>query len=77
MMPTMNDQQLITAGFVTPVTQQPTQVLVITEQGKAIAPTIEALKSMMPTMSDDQLVASGFAVKTTPAPGFLAGNGQY
>ncbi|UIB81276.1 hypothetical protein [Flyfo podovirus Tbat2_2] len=80
MMPTMSEQQLITAGFVTvaaPVTQQQTAVLVITDQGKAIAPTIEALKAMMPTMSEDQLVQAGFAVKTTPAPGFLAGNGQY
>ena len=80
MMPTMSEQQLITAGFVTvaaPAAPQQTAVLVITDQGKAIAPNVEALKAMMPTMSEDQLVQAGFAVKTTPAPGFLAGNGQY
>ncbi len=77
MMPTMNDEQLIAAGFVTPVAAAVVQVLVITDAGKNIAPTIDALKAMMPTMNEDQLVAAGFAVKTTPAPGFLAGNGQY
>lgn len=77
MMPTMNDAQLIAAGFVTPTAPVVAQVLVITDAGKNLAPTIEALKAMMPAMNDDQLVAAGFAVKTTPAPGFLAGNGQY
>lgn len=76
MMPTMNDQQLIAAGFVTPAAAV-TQVLVITDAGKNLAPTIEALKAMMPAMNDDQLISAGFAVKTTPAPGFLAGNGKY
>ena len=61
-----------------PVTQQQAPVnLILTPAGQGIAQSVEALKNMMPTMSDDQLVASGFAVKTTPAPGFLAGNGQY
>lgn len=74
MMPSMTDAQLIQAGFVTASAAQ-APVLVLSEAGKNAFGTLEALKAT--GMTEEAMIASGMAIKTNPAPGFLAGNGQY